>query len=59
MDKVISIKSLKDLKSDFHYWQSKSELERLSAIEMLRQQYIKFKYPDAEPRFQRVCTVVK
>jgi hypothetical protein len=59
MDKVISIRSLKERKSDFPYWQSKSELERLATIETLRQQYIKFKYPDAQPGFQRVCTVTK
>ena len=59
MQKIVSIISLKDRKTDFQYWQSKTELERLAAIEMLRQQYIKFKYPDAQPGFQRVCTVIK
>jgi hypothetical protein len=59
MHKVICIKSLKEKKSDFQYWQSRTESERLAAIEMLRQQYIKFKYPDAQPGFQRVCTVAK
>ncbi len=59
MQKVITIKSLKERKNDFQYWQSKTELERLEAIELLRQQYIKFKYPDAGPRFQRICSVIK
>lgn len=59
MHKVSSIRSLKEKNSDFLYWQTKPETERLAAIEMLRQQYFKFKYPDAQPRFQRVCNVVK
>jgi hypothetical protein len=59
MQKVVSIKSLKEKSSDFQYWQSKTETERLAAIETLRQQYIKFKFPDVQPRFQRVCTVAK
>jgi hypothetical protein len=59
MQKVVSIKSLKEKSSDFQYWQSKPETDRLAAIEMLRQQFIKFTYPHAQPRFQRVCTIVK
>lgn len=59
MQKVSSIRSLKEKNNDFLYWQTKPETERLAAIEILRQQYFKFKYTDVQPRFQRVCTVVK
>jgi len=43
MEKVITIRSLKDKKTDFTYWQSKPETERLAAIETLRQQFINAK----------------
>jgi hypothetical protein len=56
MDKVVKIINLKDKQSDFLYWQSKSELERLEAIEILREQFIKYKY-NASTRLQRVCRV--
>ena len=59
MDKVVTIRSLKDKKTDFTYWQSRPEAERLAAIEILRQQYIKYKYGNVQPRFQRVCHIVK
>ncbi len=59
MQKAVAKKSLKDKSSDFAYWQQKTEAERLAAIEMLRQQYIHFKYSDVQPRFQRVYRVIK
>ena len=59
MEKVVTIRSLKDKKTDFVYWQSRPEAERLAAIETLRQQYIKFKYGNVQPRFQRVCRIIK
>ena len=59
MEKVVTIRSLKDKKTDFAYWQSRSETERLAAIETLRLQYIKFKYGNVQPRFQRVCRIIK
>jgi hypothetical protein len=57
MDKVLRIVSLKDRNSDFIYWQSRTDLERLDAIEFLRAQYIKFR-KDVQPGFQRVCRIV-
>ncbi len=57
MDKVLKITSLKDKNSDFSYWISKSFIERLNAIELLREQYIKFR-TDVQPRLQRVCRVI-
>ena len=59
MEKVITKLSLKDKKIDFAYWQSRPEAERLAAIETLRQQYIKYKFGNVQPRFQRVCRIVK
>jgi hypothetical protein len=59
MEKVINKRSLKEKKTDFVFWQSKPETERLATIEILRQQYIKYKYGNVQPRFQRVCRVIK
>ena len=43
--------------SDYNYWQGKSDLDRLNALEMLRTQYINF-LNDVEPRLQRVCKII-
>jgi hypothetical protein len=55
-----SVKKLKltDPQSDFVYWQSKSPLERLAALEQIRQEYNKWKYAD-EPGFHRIYKVLK
>ena len=57
MNKSLKIVQLKDKNTDFLYWKSKSEIERLEAIEILRQQYINYKQ-DVQPRLQRVYRVV-
>lgn len=57
MEKVLKITSIKDNSSDFAYWSTKSFNERLDAIEILRQQYFRFK-KDVQPRLQRVCRIV-
>jgi hypothetical protein len=57
MEKVLKVTSLKDTLTDFIYWNSKPESERLKAIETLRQQYINFNR-DVQPGFQRVYRVV-
>lgn len=57
MERVIRIANLKDVQSDFLFWQTKSFQERLEAIELLRAQYIKFR-KDVQPRLQRVCRIV-
>lgn len=57
MDKSLKIVHLKDKNTDFMYWMSKSEIERLQAIETLRQQYINYK-KDVQSGFQRVYRVV-
>ena len=57
MDKTLKIVQLKDKNNDFKYWTSKSEIERLQAVEILRQQYINFK-KDVQSRLQRVYRVI-
>ena len=56
MNKMLKIVNLKDRNTDFAFWQTQSYLERLNAIETLRQQYIKFKQ-DVQPRLQRVYRI--
>ena len=48
---------LKDKNTAFMYGMSKSEIERLQAIEILRQQYINYK-KDVQSRLQRVYRIV-
>ena len=50
--------SLHDQKSDLAYWQTQSYQARIAALEELRRNYQRWKY-DAEPRLQRVYTIVK
>ncbi len=59
IEKTAAKVSLGEQKSDFAYWQRKSPLERLAALEEIRREYHKWKYDDAEPRFQRVYRIVK
>ncbi|GAB4502646.1 MAG: hypothetical protein Fur0035_22010 [Anaerolineales bacterium] len=44
--------------SDFAYWQTCKPEERIAALEEIRREYHQWKY-DAEPRLQRVYTIVK
>ena len=53
MEKILKIVRLKDDNTDFLYWTSRTEIERLEAIETLRQQYINYK-KDVQPKLQRV-----
>ncbi len=47
--------SIKDAPSDYQYWIKKTEDERISAVEILREQY----YGKITPRLQRVYKIVK
>ena len=58
MEKVLKIISLHEQPNDYEYWISRPVSERIDAIEILRNQYIKFR-KDVEPRLQRVCRVIK
>ena len=57
MEKSLKIVQLKAKNTDFHYWNSKSEIERLEAVEILRKQYINYK-KDVQPRLQRVYRII-
>ncbi|HMC86226.1 MAG TPA: hypothetical protein VKI61_11900 [Chitinophagaceae bacterium] len=59
MEKVVTIRTLTAKKTGFSYWLKKPETERLAAIELLQQQYIKFKYGNVQSGFQRVCAIIK
>lgn len=56
MEKTVRIVNLKQQENDFHYWNSRSDQERLQAIEFLRQQYINY-IGHAESGFQRVFVI--
>lgn len=57
MEKILKIVPLHERSNDREYWLSRPISERIDAIEILRNQYIKFR--DVEPRLQRVCRVIK
>ena len=57
MEKVLKITSLKDRNTDYSYWITKSPQERLSAVELLRQNYYSLN-KNVQQRFQRVCRVI-
>lgn len=56
MEKIVKKTSLREKQSDLNYWVSKTPLERLAALEYLRQQYINFN-KNVQPRLQRVCKI--
>lgn len=57
MEKILRIVNLRDKQNDFLYWSSKSELERLTTIELLRQQYINYT-KNVQSRLRRVCRII-
>ena len=57
MEKVLKIVSANDKNFDRSFWLTKSPVERLEAIEVLRQQYINYK-KDVQQRFYRICNIV-
>ena len=57
MEKSLKITQLMDKSSDFIYWMSKTDAERLEAVETLRQQYINYK-KNVQSRLQRVYRVI-
>jgi hypothetical protein len=50
--------NIRDQKSDFAYWQTQPYQVRLATLEEIRKEYHRWRY-GAEPRFQRVYTIVK
>ena len=57
MERVVKIVGLHDEQSDLKFWLNKTPAERLAAIEILRQQYVRFKR--IQPRLQRICRIAK
>ncbi len=57
MEKVLKITSVKEKQSDYSYWLTKSPLDRLAAIEFLRQQFINYQN-DLQPGLQRICKII-
>lgn len=57
MQKSVKIVGLKDKGTDYQFWLTQSIRQRLEAIELLRQQYIKFTQ-NAQSGLQRVCRIV-
>ena len=56
--KVLKRAKLGDRKNDSAYWRKQPYAARLAALEEIRQEYHRWRH-GAEPRFQRVCTIVK
>lgn len=60
MEKVIAKYNLDNQpENDLEYWETKTQIERLNAIEKLRQQYIALFFNGIRPRFQRVYSAFK
>lgn len=57
MEKIVKITNLKDKNTDFKFWLTKTEIQRLEAVEMLRQQYLNYK-KDVQSRLQRVYRII-
>ncbi|PJB64415.1 MAG: hypothetical protein CO094_13210 [Anaerolineae bacterium CG_4_9_14_3_um_filter_57_17] len=58
MAKVVKKILQSQTSSDFAYWQACSPEARIAALEEIRREYHRWRY-DAEPRLQRVYTIVK
>ncbi len=58
IQKTYRIIRLREKHTDFAYWQAQPVHARLEALETIRREYHLWKY-GAEPRLQRVCTIVK
>ena len=58
MEKVVNIVNKNNQTNDLEYWLSRPPIERLKAVEILRQQYIAL-LPEDERRFHRVVNIVK
>ncbi len=56
MKKVLRITNIKSPENDRAFWLTKSPQELIDAIELLRNQFIKYK--NVQPGLQRFCRVV-
>jgi len=58
IQKVVTKIKLSDKKTDAAYWRKLSYQERLTALDVIRQEYHRWRY-GAEPGFQKVYKIVK
>ena len=59
MDKTkIRIYKMGEAPTDFSYWRTRPYIERLEALESIRNDYIRWAY-DSQPGFQRVYRIIK
>ncbi len=58
MEKGVQIINMKDDKGDREYWMSRTPAERIDAIEILREQYMRFK-GDVQQGLQRIYRIVE
>ena len=59
MEKIINKTTTKEQPSDFQYWQKQPLAKRLETLEQIRQEYHQYRYNNAEPRLQRIYTIIK
>ncbi len=58
LTKVVTKANIHQQTNDFAYWQMLLYQARLTALEEIRQEHLRWKY-SAEPRLQRIYTIVK
>jgi len=58
IEKVVRIIDMKDDRGDLDFWLTKSPAERIDAIEILREQYMRFR-GDVQQGLQRVYRVIE
>lgn len=56
---VVNKISMREPNRDVAYWRTQPPQVRIDALEEIRREYHLWKYGDAEPRLQRVYTIVK
>ena len=59
MQKVVAKYKLGEEPNDLAFWLTQTPLQRLSALESMRDLSIKLTHNGIKPRFQRVYTVIK
>jgi len=59
MEKVVHKYKLGEEPDDMDFWLTQTPQQRLSALEEIRDLYIKLTNNGIKPRLQRVCTITK
>jgi hypothetical protein len=58
VQKIVRKVALTEQGTDFAFWQTQPYHARLATLEQIRQEYHRWRY-GTEPRFQRVCRIIK